>query len=93
MQGPISRADSLPNDKKQTTIEKLEVAATKLEIQGKQTKRPESEKVALAKLRQQVKKVVVEVTAVRRTGTDDALAHLNKQTRNAVRTVIAVLKG
>ena len=80
------------HDKKQTTIEKLEVAATKLEIQGKQTKRPESEKVALAKLRQQTKKLLEEVKAVRRTGTDDALAHLNKQTRNAVRTVIAVLK-
>ena len=81
------------HDKKQTTVQALEAVANKLETQAKQTKRPEGEKAALAKLREQVEQVLEEVKAVRRTGTDDALAHLNKQARNAVRTVFEVLKN
>ena len=80
-------------DKKLATIGKLEGLSNKLETQAKQKKRPEIEKAELEKLREQVKQVVEDIKAVRRTGTDDALAHLNKQARNAVRTVFEVLKN
>ena len=80
------------HDKKQTTVRKLEAAAEKLAKQAKQKKRTENEKRALEELRGKLELVIQEVKAVRRTGTDDALAHLNKQTRNAIRTVFEVLR-
>ena len=81
------------HDKKQTTIQKLEVASKNLETQAKQKRRPQREKAALEELREQLEQVVEDVKTVRRTGTDDALAHLNKQARKAVRIVFEVLKN
>ena len=81
------------HDKKQTTIQKLQAASKNLETQAKQKKRPESEKATLEQQREQLDQVTEDVRDVRRTGTDDALAHLNKQARNAVRTVFEVLKN
>ena len=83
----------LSHHAKQTTIENLEAEAEKLETQAKKTKWSEKEKAELAELHEQMKQVTETVRAVRRTGTDDALSHLNKQARNAVRTVFEVLKN
>ena len=78
---------------KQTTIQKLQAASKNLGTQTKREKRPESEKASLEQLRERLDQVLEEVRDVRRTDTDDALAHLNKQARKAVRTVFEVLKN
>lgn len=83
----------LSHHAKQTTIESLEAEAEKLETQAKKTKWSETDRTELVELHEQMKQVTQEVRAVRRTGTDDALSHLNKQARNAVRTVFEVLKN
>ena len=82
----------LSHHAKQTTIENLHAEAEKLETQAKKTKWTEEEKAKLVELHEKIEQVTEEVRAVRRTGTDDALSHLNKQARNAVRTVFEVLK-
>ena len=79
-------------DRKQATIQDLKTESDKLDSAIKQKRRSESEKEDLGNLRKEIEQVLTEVRAVRRTGTDDALAHLNKQARNAVRTVFDVLK-
>ena len=82
----------ISHDEKDTTIQQLEAASEKIETQAKKKKRTQKEIQALEELRSRLDRVVQEVKAVRRTGTDDALAHLNKQARNAIRTVFSVLK-
>ena len=79
-------------DAKVATIQALEKESKKLETQSKQKKRTDAEKSALNVLRERLEQVAKDVRAVRKTGTDDALAHLNKQARNAVRAVFRVLK-
>ena len=82
----------LSHHAKQTTIKNLEAETEKLETQAKKAKWTEAEKTELVELHEKIQQVTEEVRAVRRTGTDDALSHLNKQARNAVRTVFEVLK-
>ena len=80
-------------EEKQATIRRLEEWSEKIDTQAKQKKRTEGEKASLEEQRKQLEQVVNAVKAVRKTGTDDALAHLNKQARRAVRTVFEVLKS
>ena len=79
-------------DAKAATIQALENESKKLERQAKQKKRTEGEKTVLNVLREELQQVATDVRAVRKTGTDDALAHLNKQARNVVRAIFRVLK-
>ena len=83
----------LSHQAKQSAIENLEAETRKLETQAKKTKWSEAERTELTKLHEEIEQVTEQVKAVRRTGTDDALSHLNKQARNAVRTVFEVLKN
>ena len=81
------------HDQKLADIQKLEVTKDKLDRHIRTRGRSEDEKEALNNLRLEVERVLTEIRAVRKTGTDDALAHLNRQARSAVRTVFKVLKG
>lgn len=76
---------------KQTMIRTLEEWSAKLGNQLEK-KRTEGEKVALEEQRKRLDETVNRVKAVRKTGTEDALAHLNRQARKAVRIVFKVLK-
>ena len=83
----------ISHDQKEATIQQLEAASEKIKTQAKKKKRTQREIHALNELRKKLDRVVGEVKSVRRTGTDDALSHLNKQTRSAIRTVFSVLKS
>ena len=81
------------HEEKQSILEKLDKRAEKLEAEAAKRKRTESEKEQLRTLRQEVEETKVEVRKVRRTGTDDATAHLNRQARKVLQTVFKVLKN
>ena len=83
----------ISHEEKDATLEQLERTSKKLESEAKRRKRPEIDKTTLIDLQREVEIVKEKIKAVRKTGTDDALAHLNKQSRNVVRTVFRVLKN
>ena len=79
------------HEEKQSVLDELDKNAKKLEGEAAKRKRTESEKEQLRKLREEVERIKAEVRKIRRTGTDDATAHLNKQARKVLQTVYKVL--
>lgn len=80
------------HEEKQSILEKLDKRSKKLEGEAAKRKRTESEKEDLRKLGEEVERIKADVRKVRRTGTDDATAHLNRQARKVLQTVYKVLK-
>ena len=80
------------HEEKQSILDKLDKRSEKLEGEAAKRKRTEREKEELKKLREEVERTKAEVRKVRRTGTDDATAHLNRQARKVLQTVYKVLK-
>lgn len=78
-------------EEQQATIDRLERRKAKLEAAGKQKKRTEAEREELARQQTAVEETLTRVKQVRRTKTNEAWAHLNKQSRNVLRTVFEVL--
>ena len=80
------------HEEKQSIFDKLDKRSEKLEGEAAKRKRAENEKKQLRMLREEVEQIKAEVRKVRRTGTDDATAHLNRQARKVLQTVYKVLK-
>ncbi len=80
-------------EEQQATIKKLERAMSNLESASKQRKRPKAEREQLHRKQKDVETALTQVRQVRRTKTNDAWAHLNKQSRNVLRTVFEVLNN
>ena len=80
------------HEEKQSILDKLDKRSEKLEGEEAKRKRTESEKEQLRTLREEVEQTTAEVRKVRRTGTDDATAHLSRQARKVLQTVYKVLK-
>ena len=81
------------HEEKQSILDKLDKRSERLEGETAKRKRTESEKEQLTTLREEVEQTKAEVRKVRRTGTDDATAHLNRQARKVLQTVYRVLKS
>ena len=81
----------LSHEEKEATLQKLNNTSKKLEQEAARKKRPESEKEKLLQLHEEVERTKCKVRKVRRTGTDDATAHLNRQARKVLQTVFKVL--
>ena len=81
----------LSHEEKEATLQKLDNTSKKLEQEAARKKRPESEKEKLLQLHEEVERTKCKVRKVRRTGTDDATAHLNRQARKVLQTVFKVL--
>ena len=79
-------------NEKNDLIEKLDKEAVKVENATKQRKRTEDEILRLRDSLRSVTDIREQVNKVRRTEETDALSHLDKKTRNAVRKVLAVVK-
>ena len=80
------------HEEKQSILDKLDKRSEKLEGEAAKRKRTESEREQLRTLREEVEQTKAEVRKVRRTGTDDATAHLGRQARKVLQTVYKVLK-
>ena len=80
------------HEEKQSILDKLDKRSERLEAEAAKRKRTESEKEQLRTLREEVEQTKAEVRKVRRTGTDDATAHLNRQARKVLQAVYKVLK-
>ena len=78
-------------EEQEATIQKLERAESKLESASQQGKRPKTERVELERKKKVVEETLRQVKQIRRTKTNEAWAHLNKQSRNVLRTVFEVL--
>ncbi|MCY3969029.1 MAG: ATP-binding protein [Acidobacteria bacterium] len=81
----------LSQEEKQNTVQKLERASKKLQTEQNRRSRDEGEKAVLRRQRQAVEDTLNDVRAVKKTGTEQALAHLNKQARRALRVAFRVL--
>ena len=81
------------DERKEATSERLAKAAERLRAVARQRRRDTAEKVMLVEAAQAVDKVIAEVQAARKAGTDEAHAHLNKQARRVLRLVLEVLKA
>jgi len=81
------------DDRKEATSASLAKAAERLRAAAKQRRRGPAEKEMLVEAAQAVDKVIAEVRAVRKTGTDEAHAHLNKQARRVLHLVFDVLRS
>ena len=81
------------DERKEATSKNLEKTADRLRAAARQRRRDTAEKEMLAEAAQAVDNVIAEVRAVRKTGTDEAHAHLNKQARRILRLVFGVLKS
>ena len=80
-------------EEQQSTVKRLEKTKDKLECEAKRRKRPENERAALNLQQKSVESVLERVKKVRRTRTNVAWAHLNKQARKVLRSVFKVLQG
>ena len=82
----------ISHEEKEATLQRLDKTSNKLEREAGRKRRPETEKAELLKLREEVERIKIEVRKVRRTGTDDATAHLSRQARKVLQTVFKVLR-
>lgn len=81
------------HDEKTEVIRQLEKEHEKLTKQSKNNKRSEVEQKQLLAKAKEVEKLRVEVQSVKKTGTDDALQHLDRRTRSAVIKIFKVLRA
>ena len=81
----------LSQEEKQSTVRKLERTRGRLEAEEQRKSRTKGEKDVLRRQRRAVETALSAVRAVRKTGTEKALSHLNKQARGALRVVFRVL--
>ena len=81
----------LSQEEKQNTVRRLERTRGRLETEEQRKSRTKGEKDVLRRQRRAVETALSDVRAVKKTGTEKALAHLNKQARGALRVVFRVL--
>ena len=85
-QGIVSR------DQKETLLDGLVAEAENLEQEKSKKRHSEAGKKQLSEAAKRLRQVAKEIESVKRTSTDDALAHLDKRTRRVVFKILKVLK-
>ena len=77
----------------ETLLQNLQEESVKLEKQERRSGRTDDEIEQLSKLRSDIGQTILEVHDVRRTDSDVAQAHLNRQARQVFRKIMEVLKS
>ncbi|MYC69006.1 MAG: hypothetical protein F4X12_22080 [Acidobacteriia bacterium] len=80
------------HNEKTQLIESLDKEASRLNSTIQSRNRTDAERTQLEQALLAVEELKEEISRVRRTDADASMSHLNKQARNAVRTVLAVVK-